>query len=100
MAVTVNVYPVLLDKPVTTIGEDDPVAVWFPDEVTVYEVAAGDPDGNENDTETAPSLKARLVPTSVPETLIGASGGMKSFCASDFLPALLFCAILCAFLCR
>jgi hypothetical protein len=93
VAVTVKVYEVALDSPVTTIGEEEPVAVCPPEDVTVYDVAAGDPDGKENATDTAPLLKARLVPTSVPTTLIGASGGIKSFCARDFLPALLFCAI-------
>jgi hypothetical protein len=44
LAVTVNVYAVPLDNPVTTIGEDTPVPVNPPgDEVTVYPVIALDP---------------------------------------------------------
>jgi hypothetical protein len=44
VAVTVKVYAVPLDKPVTTTGEDAPVPVNPPgDEVTVYVVIALDP---------------------------------------------------------
>jgi hypothetical protein len=47
--------------------------------VTVNEVAAGDPTGNENETEAEPSLKGLFVPTFVAITLVGASGCKKSF---------------------
>jgi hypothetical protein len=44
VAVTVNVYAVPLDNPVTTIGEDAPVPVNPPgEEVTVYPVIALEP---------------------------------------------------------
>ena len=47
--------------------------------VTVKDVAAGESAGKENDTETAPLLNARPVPTFVPVTPVGANGSKKSF---------------------
>ena len=67
-------------KPSTVNGDVAPVAVNDPgDDVTVNEVAAGDNSGSEKDTEAAPLLKARDVPTSVAVTLVGANGSKKSF---------------------
>ena len=43
VAVTVNVYAIPFVRPRTVIGEDPPVAVWPPLEVTVYEVIAEPP---------------------------------------------------------
>jgi hypothetical protein len=80
--------------PVTVIGEDDPLAVCPVDAVTVNPVAGTEPAGKENDTIAEPLLYGLFVPTSVAVTLIGALGGIKSFCAKDFFPALLFCAII------
>lgn len=85
-------------RPTTVKGEDDPVAVLVvcpaAVAVAVNDVAAGDPAGRENDTVAAPSLNALFVPTSVAVTLTGVCGDKKSFCARDFLPALLFAAII------
>ena len=86
VAVTVNVGVADDAIPVTTIGEDAPVAVCPVLAVTVKEVAAGDNAGRENATETAPLLYGRAVPTSVPVTPVGANGSKKSFDAWDFLP--------------
>ena len=97
LAVTLTVYVTPEAKPVTVIGDVAPVAVLVvcppAVAVTVKDVAAGDSAGNENDTEAAPSLNGRFVPTLVALTLVGASGCKKSFCAADLFPALLFTAI-------
>ena len=79
VAVTVNVGAAVDAMPVTTSGEDAPVAVCPVLAVTVKDVAAGESAGKENATETAPSLNARPVPTFVPTTLVGANGSKKSF---------------------
>ncbi len=77
-------------KPVTVIGEDDPVSVYPPgDEVTVNDVAAGDSAGKENVTVAAPLLNALPVPTFVADTLVGANGSKKSFDAAERLPVFL-----------
>ena len=74
-------------SPVTVSGEDAPVAVNDPgDDVTVNDVAAGDDPGREKDTDAAPLLNGRDVPTSVAVTLVGDCGCKKSFDAWDFLP--------------
>ena len=93
VAVTVNVGVADEAIPVTTKGEDAPVAVCPVLAVTVNDVAEGESSGKENDTETAPSLNARPVPTSVPTGLFGFNGSKKSFDAWDFLPAFLLPAI-------
>jgi hypothetical protein len=94
VAVAVNVYDVFDCNPVTVSGEVAPVAVKDPgDDVTVNDVAAGDSAGREKDTEAAPLLNARDVPTSVAVTFVGAFGSKKSFDAWDFLPAFLPAAI-------
>ena len=89
VAVTVNVGVADEAIPVTVSGEDAPVAVWPVLAVTVKDVALGESAGREKDTDTAASLNALPVPTSVPTTLIGANGSKKSFDAWDFLPILL-----------
>ena len=61
--------------------------------VTVKDVALGESAGKENDTETAPLLKARPVPMFVPATPVGFNGSKKSFDAWDFLPIFLPAAI-------
>lgn len=86
VAVTVKVGVADDAIPVTTIGEDAPVAVCPVLAVTVKDVAAGESAGKENATETAPLLNARPVPTFVPVTPVGASGSKKSFDACDFFP--------------
>jgi len=93
VAVTVNVGVADEAIPVTTMGEDDPVAVCPVLAVTVKDVAAGESAGKENATETAPLLKARPVPAFVPVTPVGANGSKKSFDACDFLPIFLPAAI-------
>ena len=97
MAVTLTVYTTEDAKPVTTIGEEAPVAVLVvcpaAVAVTVNEVAAGDSAGSSKAVLAAPSLYGRFVPTSVATTLIGASGSRKSFDACDFLPVLFPAAI-------
>jgi hypothetical protein len=97
VAVTLIVYCVADARPVTTTGEDDPVAVlvvWpAAVAVTVKDVAAGDRAGREKATLAAPSPKALSVPTSVALTLVGASGSKKSLDACDFLPVLFPAAI-------
>lgn len=55
-AVTVNVGDDPVVNPVTTIGEDEPDADCPVEAVTVYDVAAGEFAGSENDTDTAPLL--------------------------------------------
>lgn len=90
VAVTVNVGVDVDVRPVTTTGEDAPVAVCPVLAVTVNDVAGGEPAGNSKVTETAPSLNGLLVPTFVPPTLIGGFGSKKSFAAVDFLPTFLF----------
>jgi hypothetical protein len=81
VAVTVNVYEVADCSPSTVRGEDAPVAVKLPGlEVAVKDVAAGEPPGKLKLTLAAPLLNARLVPTSVADTLTGAEGCRKSFC--------------------
>jgi hypothetical protein len=94
VAVTVNVGVADEAIPVTTIGEDDPVAVCPVLAVTVKEVAAGESAGKEKVTETAPLLNARPVPTFVPETPVGFNGSKKSFDACDLLPDFLPAAML------
>jgi hypothetical protein len=93
VAVTVNVGVADEAIPVTVSGEDAPVAVWPVLAVTVKDVALGESAGREKDTDTAASLNALPVPTSVPTTLIGANGSKKSFDAWDFLPIFLPAAI-------
>ncbi len=93
VAVTVNVGVADEAIPVTTIGEDAPVAVWPVLAVTVKDVALGERAGKENATETAPLLKALPVPTFVPVTPVGVNGSKKSFDAWDFLPIFLPAAI-------
>jgi hypothetical protein len=56
-------------------------------------VALGESAGKENDTDTAASLNALPVPTSVAVTPIGDNGSKKSFDAWDFLPIFLPAAI-------
>jgi hypothetical protein len=79
--------------PVTTIGEDAPVAVCPVLAVTVYDTAAGESAGKENVTETAPLLNGLSVPTFVAPPNIGANGSKKSFDAWDFFPIFLPAAI-------
>ena len=86
LATTVKVGVAPVSKPVTTIGEDDPVAVSPVEAVTSYDVAAGELAGNSKLTDAAPSLYARFVPTFVAVTLIGASGSKKSFELCEFAP--------------
>lgn len=75
VAVTVNVYAVLDCRPSTTTGEDTPVAVYPPgDDTTVYPVINPPDVGAEKDTDAAPLLNARDVPTSVAETFVGEPG--------------------------
>jgi hypothetical protein len=93
VAVTVNVGVADEAIPVTTRGEDAPVAVCPVLAVTVKDVALGESAGKENDTETAPLLNGRSVPTFVPVTPVGANGSKKSFDAWDFLPIFLPAAI-------
>jgi hypothetical protein len=93
LAVTVNVGVAEDAIPVTTIGEDDPVAVCPVLAVTVKEVAAGESAGRENATDTAPLLNGLPVPTSVPVTPVGFNGSKKSFDAWDLLPDFLPAAI-------
>ena len=73
------------------MGDDDPVAVTFPGlEVTVNDVAAGEPPGKLKLTSAAALFSnARPLPMSVADTLTGAEGCKKSFCDCDLLPALL-----------
>ncbi len=69
-------------SPSTVNGDEEPVAVKLPGlEVAVNDVAAGEPPGRLKLTLAAPLLKERLVPTSVADTLTGAEGCRKSFCA-------------------
>ena len=90
VATTVNVYPVFEARLDTVNGEDAPVAVNPPGlEVTVYEVAGGEPAGKLKATVTAPLLYALFVPTSVAESIIGLNGSNQSFCCADFFPLLL-----------
>ena len=89
VAVTVNVGVAAEAIPVTTSGEDAPVAVCPVLAVTVKDVALGERAGKENATDTAPLLNALPVPTFVPVTPVGANGSKKSFDAWDFLPILL-----------
>jgi hypothetical protein len=73
-AVTVNVYAVLDCKPSTTIGDDEPVAVYDPGEdVTSKDVAVA-PAPAVNVTLAAPLLNARLVPTFVAVPIVGMPG--------------------------
>jgi hypothetical protein len=65
-------------NPCTTIGDELPVCVWPPEEVTLKDVAAYGPAG-VNDTEAAPLLYARFVPISVAVPIVGAYGDKKSF---------------------
>jgi hypothetical protein len=69
VAVTVNVYVVPFVSPKTVIGDEPPVAVCPPLEVTVYEVIADPPfeTGAENETVASPSPRTAV-------TLVGASG--------------------------
>ena len=77
-ATAVNVYAVLDCNPVTVKGELAPVAVKPPGEdVTVKDVAAAPVAAGVNVTVAAPLLYARLVPTSVAETPVGALGCRK-----------------------
>ena len=56
-ATTVNVYEVPGVRPVTVIGDEDPVAVMLPGlEVTVNDVAAGPLLAGVNATTTCPRL--------------------------------------------
>jgi hypothetical protein len=83
-AVTDMVYVIAEDKFSTTIGEDAPVAVLVvcptAVAVTVKNVAATEPSGRAKDTEAAPLLKARFVPTFVATIFMGVDGPKKSFC--------------------
>jgi hypothetical protein len=78
------VYVIAEDKFSTTIGEDAPVAVLVvcptAVAVTVKNVAATEPSGRAKDTEAAPLLKARFVPTFVATIFMGVDGPKKSFC--------------------
>jgi hypothetical protein len=72
VAVTVNVYVVPFDKPVTLIGDEPPVAVTPPGlDVTVKPVIAEPPllAGALNVTE------ALVPPVAVATTFVGAPGG-------------------------
>ena len=93
VAVTVKVTDAEEAIPPTPIGEDEPVAVCPVLAVTVYEVAAGESAGKENETDAAPLLNGLPVPTSVAVTPVGANGSKKSFDAWDFLPDFLPAAI-------
>jgi hypothetical protein len=86
IATTVNVGLDEESKPVTVTGDEAPVAVSPLDAVTSYDVAAGELAGKENETVTAPSLKAREVPTLDPDTPVGARGSKKSFELCEFAP--------------
>lgn len=74
--VKLNVYAVLLAKPVTVIGLVALVVVYDPGEDTAVNVAAPPtaPVGSVNVIVAAPLLKALLVPTSTAETLVGVPG--------------------------
>jgi hypothetical protein len=73
-AVIVNVYAVLDCSPSTTIGDDEPVAVYDPGEdVTVKDVAVA-PAPAVKGTLAAPLLNARLVPTFVTVPIVGMPG--------------------------
>jgi hypothetical protein len=76
--VTVNVGVAPVAIPVTTIGDDAPVAVCPVLAVTVNDVAAFGPVG-VNVTDTAPLLNGLAVPTSVAVPIVGAYGVKKSF---------------------
>jgi hypothetical protein len=78
LPVTVNVGVAPEAIPVTTIGEDAPVAVCPVLAVTVKSIAALGPVG-VNVTDTAPLLNGRAVPTSVAVPIVGAYGVRKSF---------------------
>lgn len=79
VAVTVKVYTVADCRPVTEIGEDDPVPVYPPgDDVTVKEVAAFLASG-VNVTSARPLLNGLPEPTSVAVPIVGAYGAKKSF---------------------
>jgi hypothetical protein len=81
VATTVKVKEVLEGSPVTCVDVDDVVTDAAPPaKYTVYEVAGGEPAGRLQLTLIAPSLKARLVPTSVAVTFTGVLGCRKSFC--------------------
>jgi hypothetical protein len=105
VAVTVNVYVVFDRRPVTVIGEAEELAVNPPGEdVTVYDVAAGESPGNEKLTLMAPLSNAREVPTFVPTTDTGGFGSSESFCCKDLDPSSFFAIFyfsnfLCIFLC-
>tara|TARA_B110000977_G_scaffold61119_1_gene82992 strand:- start:5575 stop:6063 length:489 start_codon:yes stop_codon:yes gene_type:complete len=85
-ATTVNVGVDEESNPVTVTGDEAPVPVSPVEAVTTNEVAAGELAGKENETVTAPSLKAREVPTLDPETPVGARGSKKSFELCEFAP--------------
>ena len=77
VAVTVNVYAIPFVKPVTTIGEDDPVAVIFPgEEVTVYVVDC---------PHVAPAVKLTEHSPLLPDTepIVGACGTVVAVTALD-----------------
>lgn len=74
VAVIVNVYAVLDCKPSTTIGDDEPVAVYDPGEdVTLKDVAVA-PAPAVKGMLAAPLLNARDVPTSVTVPIVGMPG--------------------------
>lgn len=75
VAVTVNVYEVLLDKPLTDIGDEAPVPVMPPGlDVAVYWLIADPPlsSGPVNDTETVPAAELDAEPiVGAPGTVFG-----------------------------
>jgi hypothetical protein len=91
VAVTVKVYVVPFVKPKTVIGDEPPVAVWPPLEVTVYEVIAEPP--------SLPGVN-EIVAWPFPEVavpMVGASGVVDGvtelLVAEEILVPLVFVAV-------
>jgi hypothetical protein len=98
VADTSMIYITPDNNPSTTSGEDGPetVLIGCADDaaaVIVKEVAGGEEGSREKETDAAPSLYGRLVPTSVMLVICGVSGSRKSFCEEDFPPASFFAII-------
>jgi hypothetical protein len=78
-------------NPSTVNGDVAPVAVNDPgDDVTVNEVAGGEPSGRLKDTTAAPLSKGLFVPIFTGLLINGARGSRKSFCCDDLPPASFF----------
>ncbi len=75
VAVTLNVYAVFDDKPVTTIGLEEPEAVIDPGfDVIVNVVTKPPPEPGVKVTDAAALLNALDVPTSVAVPIVGIDG--------------------------